>query len=109
MRSAATTLRRATSCGGRRSTCVRCLSAARTRGQVAQARARLNQARLSVSEQLLDLEVEVRRALSSLQEAGELAEAAGKVVEQATEALRLADAMVVDNVKKGGDEVTSGV
>jgi outer membrane protein len=64
---------------------------ARTRGQVAQARARLNQARLGVSEQLLDLEVEVRRALSSLQEAGELAEAAGKVVEQATEALRLAD------------------
>lgn len=64
---------------------------ARTRGQVAQARARLNQARLGVSEQLLDIEVEVRRALSSLQEAGELAEAAGKVVEQATEALRLAD------------------
>lgn len=64
---------------------------ARTRGQVAQARARLNQARLSVSEQLLDLEVEVRRALSSLQEAGELAEAAEKVVEQAAEALRLAD------------------
>jgi outer membrane protein len=64
---------------------------ARTRGRVAQARAQLNQARLSVSEQSLSIEVEVRRALSSLQEAAELAEAAGKVVEQATEALRLAD------------------
>lgn len=64
---------------------------ARTRGRVAQARAQLNQARLGVSEQTLAIEVEVRRALSSLQEAAELAEAAGKVVEQATEALRLAD------------------
>lgn len=64
---------------------------ARTRGKVAQARAQLNQARLGVSEQTLAIEVEVRRALSSLQEAAELAEAAGKVVEQATEALRLAD------------------
>jgi outer membrane protein TolC len=64
---------------------------ARTRGKVTQARAQLNQARLSVSEQTLSIEVEVRRALSSLQEAAELADAAGKVVEQATEALRLAD------------------
>ena len=64
---------------------------ARTRGRVAQARAQLNQARLGVSEQSLAIEVEVRRALSSLQEAGELAEAAAKVVDQATEALRLAD------------------
>lgn len=64
---------------------------ARTRGRVAQARAQLNQARLGVSEQTLAIEVEVRRALSSLQEAAELAEAAGKVVDQATEALRLAD------------------
>lgn len=64
---------------------------ARTRGQVAQARARLNQARLALSEQTLSIEVEVRRALSALQEADELAEAAAKVVEQASEALRLAD------------------
>lgn len=64
---------------------------ARTRGRVAQARAQLNQARLGVSEQTLAIEVEVRRALSSLQEAAELADAAGKVVGQATEALRLAD------------------
>lgn len=64
---------------------------ARTRGQVAQARARLNRARLSLSEQSLAIEVEVRRSLSAWQEAEELAEAAAKVVEQATEALRLAD------------------
>ncbi len=64
---------------------------ARTRGKVAQARAQLNQARLSVAEQTLAVEVEVRRALSSLQEAAELAEAAAKVVGQAEEALRLAD------------------
>ncbi len=64
---------------------------ARTRGRVAQARAQLNQARLGLAEQELSIEVEVRRALSSLQEADELAQAAGRVVEQATEALRLAD------------------
>ncbi len=64
---------------------------ARTRGKVVQARAQLNQARLSVAEQTLAVEVEVRRALSSLQEAAELAEAAAKVVGQAEEALRLAD------------------
>ena len=64
---------------------------ARTRGRVSQARAQLAQARLSVSEQTLAIEVEVRRALSSLQEAAELAAAADKVVDQATEALRLAD------------------
>lgn len=64
---------------------------ARTRGRVAQARAQLSQARLSVAEQTLAIEVEVRRALSSLQEAAELAAAATKVVGQAEEALRLAD------------------
>ncbi len=64
---------------------------ARTRGRVAQARAQLNQARLTLAEQTLAVEVEVRRAISSLQEAAELAQAAGKVVEQAEEALRLAD------------------
>jgi len=64
---------------------------ARTRGRVTQARAQLAQARLSVAEQALAIEVEVRRAISSLQEAAELAGAAEKVVDQATEALRLAD------------------
>lgn len=63
-----------------------------TAGKVAQARSQLRQAELSVGEQSLAVEVEVRTALSSLQEAGELAEAATKVVAQAEEALRLADA-----------------
>ena len=63
----------------------------RTRGKVAQARAQLNQARLGLDEQTLAIEVEVRRAISALQEAAELAGAAEKVVEQADEALRLSD------------------
>lgn len=63
-----------------------------TRGRVAQARSQLEQARLTAAEQTLAVEVEVRRALSSLQEGAELADAAQKVVEQAEEALRLADA-----------------
>ena len=63
-----------------------------TTGRVAQARSQLNQARLLTSESTLAVEVQVRRALSSLQEAAELSEAAQKVVAQAEEALRLADA-----------------
>ena len=63
----------------------------RTRGQVAQARSQLAQAELQYDEFGLSVEVEVRRALSAFQEAGELVDAAGKVEEQATEALRLAN------------------
>ncbi len=63
-----------------------------TRGRVAQARSQLEQARLATSEAFLGVEVEVRRAHSALQEAAELAGAAQKVVGQAEEALRLADA-----------------
>lgn len=63
-----------------------------TAGRVAQAKSQYRQADLRLKEQTLSVEVEVRTALSSLQEAGELAEAAVKVVAQAEEALRLADA-----------------
>jgi outer membrane protein len=63
-----------------------------TRGRVVQARSALEQARLAFEEAELGVSVEVRRALSSLQEATELAEASKKVVEQAEEAVRLADA-----------------
>lgn len=63
-----------------------------TTGRIIQARSQLRQAELAVAEQRLTIEVEVRRAISSLQEASELAEAAQKVVEQAEESLRLADA-----------------
>lgn len=63
-----------------------------TAGRVAQARSALEQTRLSTQETELAISVEVRRAISSLQEATELAEASKKVVEQADEAVRLADA-----------------
>jgi outer membrane protein len=63
-----------------------------TTGRVIQARSQLEQSRLQLAEATLGVDVEVRRALSSLQEAAELAGAAGRVVEQAEEALRLADA-----------------
>ncbi len=63
-----------------------------TSGRIIQARSQLRQTELAIDEQRLTIEVEVRRAISSLQEASELAEAAGKVVEQAEESLRLADA-----------------
>lgn len=63
-----------------------------TRGRVIQARSQLQQSRLQRAEAMLVVDVEVRRALSSLQEATELAAAAGRTVEQADEALRLANA-----------------
>ncbi|HUG13221.1 MAG TPA: TolC family protein [Opitutaceae bacterium] len=63
----------------------------RTAGQVAQARSQLAQSELRLDEFGLSVEVEVRRALSAFQEAGELVDAAEKVVGQAQEALRLAN------------------
>ena len=63
-----------------------------TRGRVAQALSQQEQARLALDEATLAVEVEVRRAVSALNEATELVDAAAKVVEQAEEALRLANA-----------------
>lgn len=63
-----------------------------TAGRVAQARSALEQTRLGLNEAQLAIEVEVRRAHSQLQQATELAEASARVVEQATEAVRLANA-----------------
>jgi outer membrane protein len=63
-----------------------------TRGRINQALSQKEQAELALAEATLGIEVEVRRALSSLSEATELVEAAKKVVEQALEALRLANA-----------------
>ncbi len=62
-----------------------------TAGRVAQARSQLAQAKLSLDENTLGVEVQVRQAYSSLQEAWELVQASGKTVEQAQEALRLAN------------------
>lgn len=63
-----------------------------TAGRVAQARAALGQTRLSLAEAELAVDVEVRRAFSQWQQASELAETSQRVVEQATEAVRLATA-----------------
>lgn len=63
-----------------------------TSGRLAQARSLAEQARLGLTEARLAIDVDVRRAHSQWQEATELAEASQKVVEQATEAVRLANA-----------------
>ncbi|WP_221030083.1 TolC family protein [Actomonas aquatica] len=63
-----------------------------TRGRVEQALSQQKQAQLSLEDATLAVEVEARRAVSALNEATELADAAVKVVEQAEEALRLANA-----------------
>ena len=63
-----------------------------TAGRVAQARSLLEQTRLSLTEAQLAVDVEVRRAHSQWQQATELAEASARVVEQATESVRLANA-----------------
>jgi outer membrane protein TolC len=62
-----------------------------TAGRVAQAKSQLLQTHLSLDEATLAVEVGVRRAFSSLQEAWELVQSTGKVVSQAEEALRLAN------------------
>jgi outer membrane protein TolC len=63
-----------------------------TRGREAQARSALNQTRLLLAEAELAVDVEVSRAHSGWQQASELADASARVVEQATEAVRLANA-----------------
>lgn len=71
-----------------------------TAGKVVQARSQLNQTRLSLEELELAIDVEVRRAISNMQEAWEMVESTGKVVSQAEEALRLA------NVRYGAGTAT---
>ncbi len=63
-----------------------------TAGRVSQARSVLEQTKLTLTEAQLAAEVEVRRAFSQWQQATELADASQKVVEQAEEAVRLANA-----------------
>ena len=75
-------------------------NAATTAGRVVQARSQLEQTKLSLAEATLAVEVEVRRAYSSLVEAWELVAASNKVIEQAQEALRLA------NVRYGAGTAT---
>lgn len=63
-----------------------------TAGRVAQARSSAEQARLALTEARLAVDVEVRQAHSQWVQASELADASQRVVEQATEAVRLANA-----------------
>jgi outer membrane protein TolC len=71
-----------------------------TAGRVIQARSLLEQAKLAQSATTLAIEVQVRQAHSSLIEAWELVQASSKTVEQAEEALRLA------NVRYGAGTAT---
>ena len=71
-----------------------------TAGLVAQARSKLEQAKLNLASNVLAIEVQVRQAHSSLIEAWELVQASSKTVEQAQEALRLA------NVRYGAGTAT---
>lgn len=71
-----------------------------TAGRVLQARSQLEQARLSLAATQLAVDVQVRQAYSSLVEAWELVQASVKTVDQAKEALRLA------NVRYGAGTAT---
>jgi len=71
-----------------------------TAGRVAEAKSLLEQARLTLASTDLGIEVQVRQAHSSLIEAWELVQASSKTVEQAEEALRLA------NVRYGAGTAT---
>ncbi len=71
-----------------------------TAGKVVQAKSQFEQAKLSLASTALAIEVSVRQADSSLTEAWELVQASSKTVEQAEEALRLA------NVRYGAGTAT---
>jgi outer membrane protein TolC len=80
-----------------------------TAGHVRQARSLLEQARLSYSSEELAIDVEVRQALSSLEEAAELVDASKKTVGEADEALRLANARYHAGTATQLDVLTSQV
>jgi outer membrane protein TolC len=80
-----------------------------TAGRVAQARSFVEQTRLALAEAQLSADVEVRRAISTFQQASELAEASKKVVEQAEEAVRLANARYSAGTATQLDVLTSQV
>ncbi|MBI2814756.1 MAG: TolC family protein [Opitutae bacterium] len=78
-------------------------------GRVAQARSLLEQTKLTVAEAQLNVDVDVRRAISTFQQATELAEASKKVVAQAEEAVRLAHARFGAGTATQLDVLTSQV
>ena len=78
-----------------------------TAGRVQQARSLLNQAQLTYSSAELGVDVEVRQAYSTLQDAAELITASRKTVEEAAEALRLANERYHAGSATQLDELTS--
>ncbi|MEO6994303.1 MAG: TolC family protein [Lacunisphaera sp.] len=80
-----------------------------TAGKVVQSRSYLEQARLALNETQLSVDVDVRRSISTFQEATELAEASKKVVAQADEAVRLANARYTAGTATQLDVLTSQV
>jgi len=61
-----------------------------TKGKIDQAKARVASAKVSFADSVQQVELEVQKAFARVNEARELIESQGKVVEQAEEALRLA-------------------
>ncbi len=80
-----------------------------TAGRVRQAKSQVEQARLTLAETTLSVEVQVRQAYSSFVEARELVDASGKTVEQATEALRIANVRYRTGTATQLDVLTSQV
>jgi outer membrane protein TolC len=80
-----------------------------TTGRVMQARSQLEQTKLSQAATMLAIEVQVRQANSSLIEAWELVQASSKTVEQAEEALRLANVRYSAGTATQLDVLTSQV
>lgn len=80
-----------------------------TAGRVAQARSVLEQTKLALAEAELTVDVDVRRAISTFQQSTELAEASKRVVEQAEEAVRLANARFAAGTATQLDVLTSQV
>jgi outer membrane protein TolC len=80
-----------------------------TAGRVVQARSQVEQAKLTLADTTLAIEVQVRQAYSSLTEAWELVQASSKTVEQAQEALRLANVRYSAGTATQLDVLTSQV
>ncbi|MFI5356444.1 MAG: TolC family protein [Opitutales bacterium] len=80
-----------------------------TAGRVAQSKSVLMQTNLAIDETTLSIDVEVRRAHSSLTEAWELVDASAKTVDQAEEALRLANVRYAAGTATQLDVLTSQV
>lgn len=80
-----------------------------TAGRVAQAKSLMRQTQLALEETTLAVDVEVRRAYSSYIESQDLVSASGKVVEQAQEALRLANVRYAAGTATQLDVLTSQV